>query len=498
MPSVIHRMTGHIPMTRATGGTDFSAEEKSGFVRCNGGVSMKCLFVTSEAQPFAASGGLADVSGALPHALRQRLIGCRVVMPYYDDIPQPLKDCLRFVTSFSVPVSWRRQYCGVFETRYNGVVYYFIDNQYYFKRQGLYGHYDDAERFAFFSRAVLEMLPHVDFKPDIIHCNDWQTALVPTYYNLFYAQDEWYAGVKTIFTIHNIQYQGKYGSDLYDEVVGIPPQGRSLLDWNGCMNYMKGAIETANRVTTVSPSYSWEIRDAWFSHGLDPIIISYNPETDIQIFEHYTADDMAGKAVNKLKLQERLGLEQNAEVPLIAMVTRLVAHKGLDLVKEALDQLMREEYVQFVILGSGDWEYESFFRSMQDRYPGRLCACHGFIPELSRKIYAGADMFLMPSKSEPCGLSQMIALRYGTIPIVREVGGLRDSITDCGAGEGNGFTFRNYDAMDMLSCIRRAIAGYWQKEGWAVLVDRAMHCDNSWTSSATEYINMYREVIAEK
>ena len=474
---------------------------------------MKVLYVASEAQPFAASGGLADVAGSLPKALRLRLIGCRIVLPLYEDIPQELRDNLRFVTSFSVPVSWRRQYCGLFETRYNGVIYYFLDNQYYFKRQGLYGHYDDAERFAFFSRAALEMLPYIDFKPDIIHCNDWQTALLPVYYNLFYQQNEWYSGIKTIFTIHNIQYQGKYGTELYEEVVGIPPHGRSILDYDGCINYMKGAIETANRVTTVSPSYAWEIRDPWFSHGLDPILnarswklrgilngidtTSYNPATDIQLYEHYTAEDTSGKAVNKQRLQERLGLEQNAEVPILAMVTRLVSHKGLDLVKAALDQLMREEYIQFVILGSGDWEYESFFRSMHERYPGRLCACHGFIPELSRKIYAGADMFLMPSKAEPCGLSQMIALRYGTIPIVREVGGLRDSIQDSGTGEGNGFTFRNYDAMDMLGCIRRAIAGYWQHEGWEILVKRAMNCDNSWSRSATEYINLYREVIAE-
>ena len=474
---------------------------------------MKVLYVASEARPFAASGGLADVAGSLPRALRQRLIGCRVVMPYYDEIPQSLKDTMRFVTSFSVPVSWRRQYCGVFETRYNGVLYYFLDNQYYFQRQGLYGHYDDAERFAFFSRAVLELLPYIDFKPDVIHCNDWQTALVPTYYSLFYAHNEWYSGIKTIFTIHNIQYQGQYGTELYDEVVGIPPQGRSILDWENDINYMKGAIETANRVTTVSPSYAWEIRDPWFAHGLDPILnqrswkirgilngidtTSYNPRTDIQLYAHYSPEDLSGKQVNKQKLQERLSLEQNADVPMIAMVTRLVSHKGLDLVKYALDQLMREEYVQFVILGSGDWEYESFFRSMQERYPGRLCFCNGFIPELSRKIYAGSDIFLMPSKAEPCGLSQMIALRYGSIPIVREVGGLRDSIKDSGTGDGNGFTFANYDAMDMLGCIRRAIAGYWQRDGWRILVERAMNSDNSWTKSATEYINLYKEVINE-
>lgn len=451
---------------------------------------MKVLFVTSEAQPFAASGGLADVSGSLPQALRRRLIGTRIVMPLYDEIPQNLKDEMRFITSLSVPVAWRRQYCGVFEARWGGVIYYFLDNQYYFKRSGLYGHYDDAERFAFFSRAVLEMLPFIDFKPDIIHCNDWQTALVPTYYSLFYGQNQWYQGIKTIFTIHNIQYQGKYGTELYEEVVGIPPHQRSVLDWDGCINFMKGAIETANRVTTVSPSYAWEIRDPWFSHGLDPILNarswklcgilngidtdSYNPETDIQIYNNFSVDDLSGKAENKRKLQERLSLEQNPDVPIIAMVTRLVSHKGLDLVKAALDQMMREEYIQFVILGSGDWEYESFFQSMQDRYPGRLCACHGFIPELSRKIYAGADMFLMPSKAEPCGLSQMIALRYGTIPIVREVGGLRDSIQDSASGDGNGFTFKNYDAMDMLGAVRRAIAGYWQRDGWNVLVKRAM------------------------
>ena len=474
---------------------------------------MKCLFVTSEAQPFAASGGLADVSGSLPHALRQRLIGCRIVMPLYEDIPDELKESMRFLTSFSVPVAWRRQYCGIFESRFDGVIYYFIDNQYYFKRQGMYGHYDDAERFAFFSRAVLEMLPFIDFKPDIIHCNDWQTALVPTYYNLFYSRSDWYKGIKTVFTIHNIQYQGKYGSELYDEVVGIPPQSRSILDFDGCINFVKGAVETSNRVATVSPSYSWEIRDPWFSNGLDSILnarawkirgilngidtVSYDPATDPEIYANFSVNDLSGRTVNKRKLQERLGLEQNIETPIIAMVTRLVSHKGLDLVKAALDQIMTEEDIQFVILGSGDWEYESFFRSMQGKYPGRISACHGFIPELSRKIYAGADMFLMPSKAEPCGLSQMIALRYGAIPIVREVGGLRDSIQDSGTGEGNGFTFKNYDAMDMINCIRRAIAGYWQRDSWKILIKRAMECDNSWVRSATEYINLYREVINE-
>ena len=465
---------------------------------------MKCLFCTSEALPFAASGGLGDVAGSLPQALRQRLIGCRVVMPLYDEIPQELKDEMHFITSLSVPVSWRRQYCGVFEARYGGVIYYLLDNQYYFKRKGLYGHYDDAERFAFLSRAALEMLPYIDFKPDIIHCNDWQTALVPIYYSLFYANNDWYSGIKTIFTIHNIQYQGKYGLELVEDVLGLPQKDIPVIEFENCVNLMKGAIETANRVTTVSPTYAQEILDPWFSHKLDPILrarswklsgilngidtVNYDPEQDKNIYANYSSKDLAGKAVNKQKLQERLNLTQDPDVPLVGMVTRMVSHKGLDLVKAALEQMMNEENVQFVILGSGEWEYESFFRTMQDKYPGRLTACFGFVPELSRKIYAGADIFLMPSKSEPCGLAQMIALRYGTIPVVRETS--ED-------GKGNGFTFSQYNAMDMLNCIRRAIKGYWERDGWQVLVRRAMECDNSWGRSANEYIKLYRSLLKD-
>lgn len=474
---------------------------------------MKILYCTSEARPFAATGGLADVAGSLPQALRQRLIGCRVVMPLYEEIPQELRDTMKFVTSLSVPVAWRRQYCGVFEARWGGVIYYLIDNQYYFKRKGLYGHYDDAERFAFLSRAALEMLPYLDFKPDIIHCNDWQTAMVPIYYSIFYANNDWYRGIKTVMTIHNIQYQGKYGKELVEDVLGIPKSDLPILEYDDCVNMLKGAVETANRVTTVSPTYAKEILDPWYSHGLDGILKqrewklsgilngidteSYNPETDKDIFANYTAEDLSGKAENKRALQERLGLAQDAEVPLVGMVTRLVSHKGLDLVKEDLDHLMQETNMQFVVLGSGDWEYEKFFQDMQNRYPGRLCACHGFVPELSRKIYAGADIFLMPSKSEPCGLSQMIALRYGTIPIVRETGGLKDSIQDSGDGVGNGFTFHTYDSGDMDNAVRRALAGYSDKGGWNILVERAMHCDMSWGKSANEYIRMYRDMLKE-
>ncbi len=474
---------------------------------------MKCLYCTSEALPFIASGGLGDVAGSLPNALRQRLVGCRVVMPLYEEIPQYLKDSMHFIKSIYVPVSWRYQYCGIFEARVDGVIYYFIDNEYYFKRKGIYGHFDDAERFAFLSRAALEILPHVDFKPDIIHANDWQTALVPVYYSLFYSNNEWYKGIKTVFTIHNIQYQGKYGKELLGDVIGIPDDKMSIVEFDDCVNFVKGAIETANRVTTVSPSYAWEIKDPWFSHGLDPILRDrawklcgilngidtelYNPETDRYIYSNYSIDDMSGKSQNKLELQNRLGLFQNADIPLVAMVTRMVTHKGLDLVREVLEKLMCEEDIQFVILGSGDWEYESYFKYMQDKYRGRFSACFGYVPELSHKIYAASDIFLMPSKSEPCGLSQMIALRYGTIPVVRETGGLRDSIVDSADGSGNGFTFKNYDAYDMLHAVKRSIWGYYDRHGWGILVNRAMKCDNSWGRSANEYIKLYRDLLSE-
>ena len=472
---------------------------------------VKVLFCSSEALPFAASGGLGDVAGSLPQALRARLIGCRIVMPLYEDVPQELRENMRFVTSLSVPVAWRRQYCGVFEAKVGGVIYYLIDNQYYFKRPGLYGHYDDAERFAFLSRAALEMLPYLDFKPDLIHANDWQTALVPIYYRLFYANNDWYRGIKTLITIHNIQYQGKYGMELLNDVLGIPASEAHLLEYDNCVNIMKGAIECADWVSTVSPTYAQEILNPWYSHRLDGIlnerswklsgllngidVINYNPETDKNVYANYSVDNMAGKAVNKQKLQERLSLAQDPDVPMIGMVTRLVSHKGLDLVKEIADKLMCETNVQFVVLGSGDWEYETFFREMQNKYPGRFCACIGFIPELSRKIYAGADIFLMPSKSEPCGLSQMIALRYGTIPVVRATGGLKDSIQDSGDGMGNGFTFQSYDSGDMYYAIQRALEGYANKDGWKILVDRAMRCDNSWGRSANEYIALYRQIL---
>ena len=460
-----------------------------------------------------ASGGLGDVAGSLPKALRKRLVGCRVVMPLYSGIKQELRDRMQFITHITVPVSWRRQYCGIFEAKIDGVIFYFIDNEYYFKRDGIYGHYDDAERFAFFSRAILEIIPHIGVKPDIIHTNDWQTALVPVYYSTMYANREGYEGIKNIFTIHNIQYQGVYGKEILGDVFGLGEQHEQLLDFGGTLNLMKGAIECADVVTTVSPTYAEEILDPWFSHGLDPILRErqyklhgilngidtdiYNPETDKAIAKNFSAKDPAGKKEDKADLQREFSLPVRDDVPIIGMVSRLVSHKGLDLVKAVLDELLSTTDVQLVVLGTGDWEYENFFREIEARYPGKVGLRIAFIPDLARKIYAGCDMFLMPSKSEPCGLSQMLALRYGTLPIIRETGGLKDSITDSGDGKGNGFTFKSYNAHDMLGAIRRSLGAYSDKKYWASLVERALECDNSWGRSAREYMRRYRETIGK-
>ena len=460
-----------------------------------------------------ASGGLGDVAGSLPKALRKRLVGCRVVMPLYGGIKQELRDRMQFITHITVPVSWRRQYCGIFEAKIDGVIFYFIDNEYYFKRDGIYGHYDDAERFAFFSRAVLEIIPHIDFKPDIIHTNDWQTALVPVYYSTMYANREGYEGIKNIFTIHNIQYLGVYGKEILSDVFGLGEQHEQLLDFGGTLNLMKGAIECADVVTTVSPTYAEEILDPWFSHGLDPILRErqyklhgilngidtdiYNPETDKAIAKNFSAKDPAGKKEDKADLQREFSLPVRDDVPIIGMVSRLVSHKGLDLVKAVLDELLSTTDVQLVVLGTGDWEYENFFREIEARYPGKDGLRIAFIPDLARKIYAGCDMFLMPSKSEPCGLSQMLALRYGTLPIVRETGGLKDSITDSGDGKGNGFTLKSYNAHDMRGAIRRSLGAYSDKKYWASLGERALECDNSWGRSAREYMRLYRETIGK-
>ena len=470
---------------------------------------MKVLFAASEAVPYAASGGLADVVGSLPKAIRAAGHECCVVIPLYKSISPELREKMEFVKNITVDVSWRKQYCGIFEAEWQGITYYFIDNEYYFARDGLYGFYDDCERFVFFDRAVLEMLKYVDFKPDIIHCNDWQTALIPVYYNVYYKYQQGFDGIKNVFTIHNIEYQGKYGREILNEVMGIPMYNANILEYDGYINMMKGAIEAADKITTVSPSYAWEILDPWYAHGLDRILVTkqyklrgilngidtdiYSPEKDTAIAGNYSADDLAGKKLCKKALCEELGLEYDDE-PIIGIVTRFVNHKGIDLIRCVLEEIVQMG-MKFAVLGAGEKIYEDFFREMAARYPGKVSATLGFVPELSRRIYAGSDMFLMPSQSEPCGLAQLIAMRYGTAPIVRETGGLRDTVRDNGGVDGNGYTFKTYNANDMLDAVRRAKRDYENKPVWEDLIVRDMKCDYSWKASADLYIETYKELL---
>ena len=472
---------------------------------------MNILFAASEALPYVASGGLADVAGSLPSAIVKKGHDCRVVIPLYKSISAEMRASLTFLTNITVDVSWRKQYCGIFTGIYKGVTYYFIDNEYYFGRDGIYGFYDDCERFVFYSRAVLEMIRCIDFKPDIIHANDWQAAMIPVYYQIFYKYQQGYENIHTIFTIHNIQYQGKYGKEVLNELMGIPLYHTGLLEYDGCVNMMKGAIETADKITTVSPSYAWEILDPWYSHGLDRAlnpkqyklcgflngidVDGYNPETDPAIPANYSVKNMQGKAKCKQALLEELGL-QDGDEPIIGIVTRFVSHKGIDLIRYVFEDILNLGY-KFAILGRGEKIFEDFFKEMAWRHPGRVSVTLGFIPQLARRIYAGCDMFLMPSQSEPCGLAQMVAMRYGTLPIVRETGGLRDTVRDGGGENGNGFTFKTYNAHDMLGACNRAKIAYDDKPRWKALQKTAMESDFSWNVSAELYLGLYRELTEQ-
>ncbi len=472
---------------------------------------MNILYASSEARPYVASGGLADVAGALPAALNAKGHDCRVVLPLYKCISDELRKNMKFVTSITVDVAWRKQYCGIFQATYGGVTYYFVDNEYYFKRDGIYGFYDDCERFVFFSRAILEMLRVIGFKPSILHCNDWQTALTPVYYQIFYKYQEGFDNIHTVFTIHNIGYQGIYGKEVINELMGIPMYHTNLLEYDGNVNMMKGAIETADKITTVSPSYAWEILDPWFSHGLDRALNSkqyklagflngidvndYNPETDGNLtapYQHYGMNDMSGKLACKRALQQELGLPQD-DAPLVGICSRFVAHKGIDLIRYVFEEMLHDG-LKFAVLGSGERVYEDFFKEMAWRYPEQVSVTLGFMPQLSRRIYAGCDMFLMPSQSEPCGLAQMYAMRYGTMPIVRETGGLRDSVIDAGDENGTGFTFKTYNAHDMLGACLRAKGAYENKPFWKQIQKNAMARDFSWANSAELYLGLYREL----
>lgn len=468
---------------------------------------MKILFACSECSPFAASGGLADVAGSLPAALQKEGAECRVIMPLYGSIGLQWRANMTFLTSFGVPLSWRVAHCGVFTMQYGGVQYYFLDNEQYFKREGgIYGYFDEAERFAFFSKAVLETLTHIDYEPDVIHCNDWQTALIPVYLNVFYREVPKLSRTHTVFTIHNIQYQGQFGLDVAGDVCGLPDWAISKVEFHGDLNMMKGALEECERISTVSPTYAKEILDPYFGHGLDEILrqkewklcgilngidtVGYNPSRDHALAANFSARKPEGKALCKAALQQQMHLPEEPDTPILAMVSRLVSHKGFDLVEYAMENMLRMG-MQVVILGSGEQQYEDFFHEMQRRHPQQVAFTCGFMPTLSRQIYAGADFFLMPSQSEPCGLAQMIALRYGTIPIVRSTGGLADSIIDWDTpGGGCGFTFQSYNADDMLGAVRRAM-GLYHSEYRAEMLPRALKCDFSWRRSAKQYMAMY-------
>ena len=469
---------------------------------------MNILFAASEAQPYVASGGLADVIGSLPKAFNRKGSDCRVVIPLYKSISEKFKDKISFVTNITVDVSWRKQYCGIFTAENDGVIYYFIDNEYYFCRDGIYGFYDDCERFVFFSRAVLEMLRYIDFKPDIINSHDWHTAMIPVFYEIFYKYQQDYTDIKNVFTIHNIEYQGKYGKEVVSEIMGIPMYHFSLLEYDGFVNLMKGAIETADKIVTVSPSYAWEILDPWYSCCLDRILVHkqkkivgilngidsdlWNPLNDPSIAESYSYVNISGKKSCREALVSELELDDN-EKPIVGIVTRFVSHKGIDLIKYSLEELVSDGF-EFAVLGSGEKIYEDFFREMAKRYKGKVFVKTAFDPLLARKIYAGADMFLMPSQSEPCGLAQMFAMRYGTIPIVRETGGLRDTVRDNGNNDGNGFTFKAYNALDMIDAMHRAMKAFDDKDLWTNLVKRAMKYDFSWDASAETYLNLYEKL----
>ena len=480
--------------------------------------SMKVLYVASEAVPFAKSGGLGDVAGALPAALRKKLVGVRVVLPLYQEIRQDLKDQLTFLKEMWVPLSWRSQYCGIFEAKVTGVTYYLLDNQYYFGRRGFYGHFDDSERLAFFSKAALDLLQHNDFEHDVINCNDWQTGILPLYLNKFYRNiNDCYQHVQVVYTIHNIQYQGIFSPDIVENVLGLDwlDYAGGYIQFDNCVNFMKTGIMAASWVTTVSPTYAQEIQNAYYGHGLQTLLQqenaklsgiingidydTYNPETDPHLFKNYSLETIADKKVNKTELQKLLNLPVNPEIPMIAMVTRLVDHKGLDLVEAVLDDILYDD-VQLVVLGTGDWRYEEMMREAAARYPGKVSANITFNSDLAQKIYAGADIFLMPSQSEPCGLSQMIAMRYGTIPVVRETGGLKDTVLPyiSWEGKGTGFTFANYNAHDMLHVIRQAEAAYYNPEQWPVLVENAMRQDFSWNGPAREYMALYRKLTNKR
>lgn len=476
---------------------------------------MKILFAASEAAPFIKTGGLGDVASALPKALSAtpHTEVC-VFLPYYKAIKDNPEFEIEYITDFNVSLSWRNVYAGLFRavSRKKKLQYYFIDNEYYFYRESAYGYGDDCERFAFFSKAVLESLQYLNWYPDVIHTNDWQTALIPVFLKAFYQGIAEYQPIRTVFSIHNMEYQGKASNAFVDDCLGLPGNWRGTMEFDGCTNLMKAAINVADWVSTVSRTYAKEIQDPFFAHGLHEVLRHhsyklsgvvngidtevFNPASDPLIHANFTLKDMEGKLDNKRYLQDKLNLDRRDEVPMIIMVTRLVGHKGVDLIQAVMDDIVSED-IQLVIIGTGESRYENMFRDYAARFPGKVSANIVFDNTLAHQAYASADLVLMPSRQEPCGLTQLIAMRYGTVPIVRETGGLYDTVPAYSpeTGDGLGFTFRTYNAHDMLGAIRRGAALYHDAERWDQLRRKAMATDSSWDHSVQEYWAIYKSLL---
>lgn len=476
---------------------------------------MRILFVATEGSPFAKSGGLGDVIGSLPYALNKQNIEVRVILPKYESMPSYYKEQLKKKFDMTVNLGWRNQYCGVEELEYKGIHYYFIDNEYYFKRPDHYGYYDDGERFAFFNHAVLKVLPQLDYCPQIIHAHDWHTGMLSVFLKAHYAHIPFYKDMKTVFTIHNLKYQGLFPRNILEDLLHLSSDyfTADKLEFYGQINFMKAGLVYSDLITTVSKTYAQEIKYPFFGEKLDPVLNArkeslygivngiddknYNPRTDQAIDVNY-AESREKKTENKLKLQQALGLPVRKDVPMLAMITRLVEQKGVDLLIHIFEKLMKED-IQFVLLGTGESYYENYFKHIMAKYSRKVGVNILFDENMSRQIYAGSDIFLMPSRFEPCGLSQLIALRYGTIPIVRETGGLKDTVLSYNesTGEGNGFSFANYNAHDFLYTIRRALNIYKNSKVWHEIFLNALRSDFSWEHSSKEYLKLYQNLINE-
>ena len=469
---------------------------------------MEILYVTGEAAPYAASGGLGDVMGSLPAEVAKLGHKVSVILPLYAQVSDVYRAKMEKICEFVFPYAWRQSYCGIFRLVENSVSYYFVDNEQYFKRPTMYGQYDDGERYAFFGHAVIEFMLRTQYIPDVLHANDWQAALSVVYLKLRYGMCEELHRIKTVFTIHNIEYQGRYGMYSLGDIFDIGYENAHVVEYAGDINLLKAAVVCADRVTTVSPSYARELCHSYFAYGLEHIIRAaeskmsgiingldvdyFNPEKNDIPYTFSTENVKEGKAKNKARLQESLSLPVRADVPLIAMITRLTEGKGIELVLHVFEELLEED-VQFVLLGTGDQRYEQIFDTLCARHGDRARALIKFDRALSKQIYASADIFLMPSKTEPCGLAQMIACRYGTVPVVHGVGGLYDSITPYGEDGGNGFVFRNFNAHDMLFRLKEALALYKDEDEWNALVKSAMRSDFTWGASAQKYIQLYED-----